>query len=90
MENYSLKEIIEQRFSEMGTHLIEIKNQTIKTNGRVGSLERSRAQLWGAIAVLIILGGAIISLSIMAIDNKIQVSIDKALADRIEKIEYAK
>lgn len=73
--NYSIKEVIEQRFNEMGTHLIDIKTQTTKTNGRVNSLETSRTQLWTSISVLLFLGGTILTLAIMAIDNKVEKSI---------------
>ena len=79
-DTYSLKEVIEQRFDEMGTHLIAIKEQVTKTNGRVSSLERSRAQLWGSIAMLTLLGGVIITLAIMAIDSKIKNGVDEALS----------
>lgn len=72
---YTIKEVLEQRFDEMGEHLQEIKVQTTKTNGRVWSLERSRIQVWTAIAVLTLLGGTLIALSIMAIDNKIKNTI---------------
>lgn len=63
----------------MGEHLVEIKEQTIKTNGRVTSLESSRSWLWGAIAVFAILGSVIITLSLIAIDSKIKDGIADAL-----------
>lgn len=89
-EIYSLKEVIKQRFDEMNEHLVVIREQVTKTNGRVGSLEQSRAQLWGAVAVLVVLGGAIIGLATMAIDSKIQQGVAEALRDNVEKVEYAK
>lgn len=55
-DNYSIKEVIEQRFDEMTTHLVDIKTQVVKTNGRVSSLENHRFFLWGAITVIGILG----------------------------------
>lgn len=79
-DRYSIKEVIEQRFDEMGAHLVEIKSQTTKTNGRVSSLESSRVQIWTSISVLIALGGAIIFLSIQAIDSKIKDGIETALS----------
>ncbi len=85
-EKYSQKEEDTFRlelFRRMGVqdeNLREIRNQTTKTNGRVTSLEGSRIQVWTAIAVLLVLGGTIIYLSIMAIDNKIDQGISKALS----------
>ena len=61
---YTLKEVIEQRFNEMGEHLTEIKIQTTRTNGRVDSLERSRVQVWTAIGIITLVKGALITLSI--------------------------
>jgi len=80
-DNYSIKEVIEQRFEEMMTHLVDIKAQTTKTNGRVGVLENHKAYLWGAFSILTILGSTIIFLSIEAIDSKIQDGIRDALAE---------
>lgn len=57
--------------------LTRIENQTTKTNGRVGSLESSRTQIWTAIIVFIFLGGVIITLAIMAIDSKIKDGVEK-------------
>lgn len=69
---FSLKEVFEQRLDEMTEHLVEIKDQVKKTNGRVNSLENHRSYLWGAYTLLAILGGVIITLSIQAIDSKIK------------------
>ena len=81
MENsYSLKEVIEQRFDEMGEHLKAIVTQTTKTNGRVGVLENHKAYLWGAFTILTLLGGIIITFAVQAIDDKIQKGINSALA----------
>ena len=89
MENqYSIKEVIEQRFDEMGEHLKAIVVQTTKTNGRVSVLENHKAYLWGAFSLLTILGGTIIYLSVMAIDTKIEKGIDNALSARVERVEY--
>lgn len=78
--SYTLKEVIEQRFDEMGTHLVDIKEQTTKTNGRVSNLENHRAYLWGAFSLLTLLGGLIAFLLVGAIDNKIKNGVDNALS----------
>jgi hypothetical protein len=80
---FSIKEVFEQRLSEQTEHLIEIKEQVKKTNGRVTSLEETRTKIWTAIGLLTFLGGAIITLSIMAIDNKIQ----KGIATELSKYD---
>lgn len=77
---YTLKEVVETNFKEMREHLQEIKIQTIKTNGRVNSLEKTRVQVWTAIGVLMFIGSAVITLSIMAIDNKIDKSVQRAIS----------
>lgn len=79
--NYTIKEVIEQRFDEMNEHLVEIKEQVKKTNGRVGILENHKSYLWGAISVLTFLAGAIMYLSVQAIDAKIKNGVDKALSE---------
>lgn len=78
---YTVKEIMKERFDEMGDHLKEIKIQTTQTNGRVSSLENHKAYLWGAYAALVLLGGVIISFAIMAINSKISEGITKALSE---------
>lgn len=88
MESYTMKEVVEHYLKDMKEDLKEIKIQTIKTNGRVTSLEHTRSWIWGAIAVLTILGGTIIALAIMAIDNKIEHGIQQALLNNVSKIEY--
>lgn len=80
-ESYTIKEVVEDNFDEMRGHLKEIKEQTTKTNGRVQSLELSRAWIWGAMAVLTLLGGAIITLSILAIDNRIKDAVKQTLSE---------
>ncbi len=87
---YTLKEVMESNFAEMRTHLQDIKIQTTRTNGRVMSLEKSRIQIWTSMSILVVLGGTIITLAIMAIDSKIEKGIAKALADNVSKIEYEK
>lgn len=112
-DTYSIKEVIEQRFDEMGEHLIDIKEKVEATdekvgiqNGRVRALEEwsnnakkiientvnlaedtlidyktDRARLWVAWGLLLVLGGTIITLSIMAINTKIEKGITDALSN---------
>ncbi|HRH25317.1 MAG TPA: hypothetical protein PLQ20_03215 [Candidatus Paceibacterota bacterium] len=86
MEEYSQKEentFREALFRRMDTQdnsLGKILEQTQKTNGRVNSLETSRTQIWTAISILLFLGGAIITLSISAINTKIEKGIKDALS----------
>ncbi len=69
--NYSKREL-DHFIKELNENVAKILEQTTKTNGRVNSLENHKAYLWGATTLLTILGGAIITLSINAIDNKIK------------------
>lgn len=79
---YTIKEMIAEFRRDTTESLHRIEAQTVKTNGRVSSLESSRTQIWTAIAVVIFLGGVIISLSIMAIDAKIAKNIKEVLAEQ--------
>lgn len=83
MKNLSDK--LEEHHEDVMRELTEIKGQTIKTNGRVNSLELSRSYIWGAMAVLVILGGTIITLAVNAIDQKIEDGIRKGIAEAIEQ-----
>ncbi len=59
----------------------------IENNNETLSMYKiDKAKLWTAVAVVVFLGGAIITLSIMAIDTKIENGIANALAE-FEKIE---
>lgn len=87
VEQYSIKEIIEGKFNEVHEHLNKIEVQTTKTNGRVSSLEKSRVQVWTAIAVLLVLGSGIIGLAVSAIDSKIDRGIQAAFDNKFSKIE---
>lgn len=49
----------------------------------------SKAKIWTAITVLMLLGGAMITLAIMAIDSKIEKGIQTALDNKVNKVEYA-
>ncbi len=64
--------------------LDRIETQTTKTNGRVSSLERSRVQFWTAISLLLFFGGAIITLSVMAINTKIKDGISEAILKSLD------
>lgn len=77
--SYTIKEFIADKFKETHDHLNRIETQTVKTNGRVSSLERTRAQVWGAMGVLLLLGGTIITLAYMLIDSKIDKAVSQAL-----------
>lgn len=83
MKNLSDK--LEEHHEDVMRELTEIKGQTIKTNGRVNSLELSRSYIWGAMAVLVILGGTIITLAVKAIDQKIEDGVRKGIAEAIEQ-----
>lgn len=77
---FSLKDVFKDKFEELTSHLVEIKDQVKKTNGRVTSLEKSRTQIWTTISVCIFLGGAIMTLAVMAIQSKIDKGIQQALS----------
>lgn len=87
---YTIKEIMEKSFNEVNDHLVEIKEQVKKTNGRVNSLETSRIQIWTAISVFTVVTGTIIYLSVYVIDSKINNGIAKALQANISRIEIEK
>jgi hypothetical protein len=86
--SYTMKEVVEHYLKDMKSDIKEIKEQTTKTNGRVTSLEHTRSWMWGAIAVLTLLGSTIITLTVMAIDSKIEKGIQQALLNNVSKIEY--
>ena len=60
--------------------------QTIIENNSKGvnSLIGTRKVVWAAIAILVAVGGTIITLAIMAIDSKIKTGIDSALSIQYE------
>ena len=60
---------------------IAIKEQTIKTNGRVDSLERSRTQIWTAVAIIMFFSGVFITLSLIALDSRIEKGVRKVLSE---------
>ena len=51
-EEISLREFLEQRLDNQDAILVAIKEQTVKTNGRVGKLETWRAMLIGGWVML--------------------------------------
>lgn len=107
-DEYTIKEVIEDRFKEISNHLMEIKADGKETkqkvefqNGRVRKLEdwcvesggiikdisktvetykSDKAKLWTGFFLVTILGGTIVTLSVLAIDNKIDKGIRTALA----------
>lgn len=93
-KNYTKREIdhwfkdLFNRLDKQDVVLSDIKGQTIKTNGRVTSLEGTRIQMWTAISVLLILGGTIITLAINSINYKIERAVSKALTDNVKEINY--
>lgn len=80
-ESYTIKEYIGEKFDEVNVHLSEIKIQTTKTNGRVGSLEKSRTQLWTAVTIIIFMGSAFITLATYALDTKIEKGVKSVLSE---------
>lgn len=86
--SYSIKEFIEEKFTDVNDTLQRIESQTLKTNGRVTSLEKTRTQVWTAILVLIFIGGTVIGLAVMAINDKIKDGITNALSVYEKTIEY--
>lgn len=57
-----------------------IENTTAIANETLSSYKVDKVRLWTAITVMLFVGGAIITLSIMAIDSKIQTGISDALS----------
>lgn len=52
----------------------------IETNSRgISGLKTTRIQIWTSITILLVLGGTILTLAVMAIDNKIKDGITQAL-----------
>jgi len=110
---YTIKEVMNIKFDEVGKHLDEIKLDVKEavalgklTNGRVTKLENwsneakkiiestttiasdtllsykiDKARLWTAIGVITLVAGALITLSIMAIDNKIKETVNSVFSE---------
>lgn len=66
-----------------------IENTSKVANGISLDYKVNKTRIWTAILVIIFLGGAIITLAILAIDNKIKEGISQALEDNISEIKYA-
>lgn len=49
-----------------------------------------KGKIWTGIGLLMFFGGVIITLSVMAIDSKIEKAVEQALLDKINKVEYEK
>lgn len=107
-ESYTMKEFIYNGFKniddklvEMMKHLDNMRDDGEERGKRISSLENSRSYLWGAIAVLIILGGSITFLLNVYLDSRIDNrfrspenkqfiidSVTKALKDNVASVEY--
>lgn len=81
--SYSIKEMIGEfrkdvadRFDNPNTgvfmRLDKIDTKQGIANGKTGSLLKSRTQIWTAIGILTVMGSAIITLAVMAINSKIK------------------
>lgn len=89
--DYSIKEMLEEFRKDMKETLVRIEAQTIKTNGRVSSLEKSRTQVWTAISIMVLLGGTLMALAVKnvenGIDSKINRGIQLGLDSRVESVK---
>lgn len=83
---YTIKEIMEKQFKEVHNHLDTIELNLKEQGERTSSLERSRVQIWTAISVTVIFVGTIVTLTINAINSKIENGIAKALQDNVSNI----
>lgn len=91
MENsYTIKEILEQRFSEANGHLVEIKEEVRKTNGRVTKLEHHRSYLWGAYSVIVIVSGFLLVLIWGALENRVREWMREELSIHFSALEQNK
>lgn len=73
---------INAMFHELKGQASRIEEQTIRTNGRVGDLERWRFISMGAVAVLVMLVIPLLSWALYTlsnIDNKIQEAVKNSL-----------
>ena len=73
---------VSEKFDGVHKRLDKIEIQTTKINGKVGSLERSRIQIWTAISVTVVLVGTIFALYSQTIDAKIKEGIAQALTEK--------
>jgi hypothetical protein len=62
-----LNDKMDEKFGDVRTILIEIKEQTTKTNGRVNKLERWQSFMMGGLAILTILVLPILFIIVSAI-----------------------
>jgi len=79
LQHQSILQSLHDFHSSTKETLSRIECQTTKTNGKVKSLEASRIQIWTAISIAVVFMGTIITLSISAIDAKIEKGITEAL-----------
>lgn len=64
-----------EEWSKEAKQIIDASSKVIIDYGK------EKVKVWTAISILLFLGGAIITLSVMAIDNKIENGIEKALSN---------
>lgn len=93
-ESYTIKEFLshsmqdmKETIEEIRDDIKEIKSQTLTTKEEVNDLKNHRAYLWGALSVITVLGGVIISLSVMAIRSQIKEGIAQALIDNVGSVK---
>ncbi len=68
MEAFSkLTDKMDEKFSDIRTILVEVKDQTTKTNGRVNKLERWQSFMMGGLAILTVLVLPILFIIVSAI-----------------------
>ncbi len=67
-----------------------IENTTKIANDTYSNYKTDKSRIWAVVGVAMFLGGTIITLAIMAIDNKIKDAVVRALQDNVASIEYEK
>lgn len=70
-EQFSNREIREM-FKDIQLNLTRIENQTLRTNGRVSSLEVWKGYTAGAVAVIILIGLPILGWVLLEVINLLQ------------------
>lgn len=74
---------INEMFNDIRSSMTRIENQTTKTNGRVGEMEKWRSFITGAVAVLVTLVVPILAWAIWTLANLnhiIHQTVDEALS----------
>lgn len=86
-DSYSIKDVIEEFRRDTKDSLTRIEAQTIRTNGRVNSLEKSRIQIWTAISVVLAVGAVLYTLLLAHIDDKISKGMQLGLDNRVDSVK---